>query len=754
MITEATLLKLFLSSRNICDNFQTYVKYDALSVEAGTILRDIRHYSEALEPSFPIDIGKFQTWFLQLQHPELNEDARKTYLLIFERLEDEEIENDDTFTKEVLNHFRSEYTKDRIRQILSDKGLDTTSITKELDDFKLNSKVLGEQDFVVNNFADVFVQQQRSQGLKWRLDCLNKSIGPLIAGDFGYVAAYVDTGKCLGKGTKVLMYDGSRKNVEDVQVGDQLRGDDDTPRTVLSLARGTEQLYKIIQNNGDDYVVNQSHILTLIQGENKRRYKDLPPMTKVDIPLEEYLEYSATKKAALKGIKAAVDYPFQSLPCDAYFLGVWLGDGHSNDTCITNADPAIISYLQDYALYLGYHFVDYETTNTGAASTYNIVNKQGQANNLRDALRELGVFNNKHIPKIVLQNTRVVRKAVLAGLLDTDGHYSKGMYEITQSRKELAEGILDLVRSLGFLATLRSKIIDGKPYYRITFSGNTWDFPLKRLAKRADTEKRNGPWYGIKVEKLSVGDYYGFTIDGNHRFLLGDYTITHNTKFLVSEVAHMAQQITDGSVLWFNNEGPEDRIQSQLLCAVLDRNEDIIKENLELAQQRYAEKMNGDVDRIKIFDAVGYNPAMIREKAEKYNAKLIVIDMLDHLVLPGGSKTQEVIRLKNLYRDIRDISKDFCPVLGSSQCDGTVTWTDRTTGDAKFQHYIGMHQLDFSRSAKQAAAEFIITIGRDPEYPMTRYIHVPKNKLSGDGSGLSRNIKSEVSFNGERSIYY
>jgi hypothetical protein len=32
------------------------------------------------------------------------------------------------------------------------------------------------------------------------------------------------SGKCLGKGTKLLMYDGTRKAVEDVVVGDQLMG--------------------------------------------------------------------------------------------------------------------------------------------------------------------------------------------------------------------------------------------------------------------------------------------------------------------------------------------------------------------------------------------------------------------------------------------------------------------------------------------------------------------------------------------------
>jgi hypothetical protein len=36
--------------------------------------------------------------------------------------------------------------------------------------------------------------------------------------------------------------------------------------------------------------------------------------------------------------------------------------------------------------------------------------------------------------------------------------------------------------------------------------------------------------YGIEIEEIGTGDYYGFVIDGNHRFLLGDFTVTHNTE--------------------------------------------------------------------------------------------------------------------------------------------------------------------------------------------------------------------------------
>jgi superfamily II DNA or RNA helicase len=79
-------------------------------------------------------------------------------------------------------------------------------------------------------------------------------------------------GKCLGKDTPVLMYDGTIRLVQDIMVGDLLMGDDSTPRTVLTLARGRETMYRINEMNNNmntgntsatHYTVNQSHILSL-----------------------------------------------------------------------------------------------------------------------------------------------------------------------------------------------------------------------------------------------------------------------------------------------------------------------------------------------------------------------------------------------------------------------------------------------------------------------------------------------------------
>ena len=94
-------------------------------------------------------------------------------------------------------------------------------------------------------------------------------------------------GKCLGKDTPVLMYDGSIKSVQDIIVGDLLMGDDSKPRKVLTLARGREMMYKISEIGTDHfYIVNESHILSL---KNKKTNEIK------DIELREYIKHDFTE---------------------------------------------------------------------------------------------------------------------------------------------------------------------------------------------------------------------------------------------------------------------------------------------------------------------------------------------------------------------------------------------------------------------------------------------------------------------------
>ena len=376
----------------------------------------------------------------------------------------------------------------------------------------------------------------------------------IVHANMGLVGA-PGVGKCLGRGTPILMYDGTIKEVQDIQVGDLLMGDDSTPRTVLSLARGRERMYKIHQTKGGDYTVNESHILSLkmtkMAKKNTHTYyingKAFRKGDIVDISVKDYIELSNGKKANLKGFKVGVDFPERDVPFDPYIIGLWLGVGSSSASEITNQDARIIHYLHKTlpkrCMYLQHQ----------RGYVYRI-NGTKQVNPFWNILKELNLVNNKHIPHTYYCNSRKIRLQLLAGLLDGDGYYAKNTntFEITQKNKVLAHNIVILCRSLGFCVSTemcnKSCIYKGvkrkSTYQRILLSGSGLEeIPILMVERKKDREYQqiqNALHTDITIEPLPVNDYYGFTIDGNHRFLLGDFTVTHNT-----HVARLIAEIMD-----------------------------------------------------------------------------------------------------------------------------------------------------------------------------------------------------------------
>jgi len=388
-------------------------------------------------------------------------------------------------------------------------------------------------------------------------------------------------GKCLSKNTPIIMQDGTIKLVQNIKQGEQIMGDDSTPRTVLSTCHGKETMYRIKQSYGDDYTVNESHIISLklsksprirdrpsknsfqviwftkektnsktfsyssksatqkdkesVYQETIEFMKTLPPKgTIIDINVLEYIKRPKSWKAAYKGFKVGIDFPEQDIELDPYVLGVWLGNGSSNRPAITSVDDDIIEYFKQY-----FHDLVWKSDKITHHFTTGTQGGRNNKNRFVNALKKYKLFNNKHIPYAYKVNSKSVRLSLLAGLIDSDGYLFDNCYEIVQKNKRLSEDILYLTRSLGFRSIMKecqkSCLYNGErrdgTYYRIIFSGNTDNIPvLSRKKATSRKQIKDQLVYGIKIEKLEIGEYYGFEIDGNHRFLLGDFTVTHNTE--------------------------------------------------------------------------------------------------------------------------------------------------------------------------------------------------------------------------------
>lgn len=351
------------------------------------------------------------------------------------------------------------------------------------------------------------------------------------------------SGKCHGLNTPILMHDGSVKMVQDVVVGDELMGPDSKPRTVLSLVRGQETLYKVIPVKGDPYIVNESHILSLKQTglKSQPKYKSQEGKGKiVNISVKDYLKSSNTFKHTHKGWRTGVDFPYSFMPDDPYLppylLGLWLGDGTTLGKAITTADQEIVDYLYDFAAKSDQSITKQQKPNN-AASTYDIVAFRRRNYSTFQSLKSIGVIGNKHIPREYKIASRNQRLELLAGILDSDGHFDHQGYDVVFKVKQLAEDLVFLVRSLGFAAYMKpcrktcyNTGVTGD-YFRISISGDTSVIPtkLKRHQSEGRKQIKSVLVTGITLENIGVGDYYGFEIDGDHLYLLGDFTVTHNS---------------------------------------------------------------------------------------------------------------------------------------------------------------------------------------------------------------------------------
>ena len=360
---------------------------------------------------------------------------------------------------------------------------------------------------------------------------------------------YVGPMGCHGKGTKILMYDGSVKNVEDIVIGDLLIGEHSEPVKVLNLIQGNDTLYEIKQNHSDTFTAIGKHLLHLIYSKSEKCFGATKGDT-IDITVEDFIKTSNKFKKLFKGYKRGYDGIHQDLPIDPYILGLWLGDGHHKRPvlCVADSEQQIADTWIQYGKTIGLDcHIEKEK---GKCKSYRLSHKKSPNENVFvEALKSIGVFGHKHIPQIYLISDQTQRLELLAGLINTDGWcpMRRGVKQerliFGNTNIELLENVKQLANSLGFNANYRqvrgyhkSIMPNGnesicKPYYYLSISGdvtvlNDWLIPHKQPNKRKSN--KNHLLSKIDIKEIGQQDFYGFETDGNHLYHLADCTICHN----------------------------------------------------------------------------------------------------------------------------------------------------------------------------------------------------------------------------------
>lgn len=283
----------------------------------------------------------------------------------------------------------------------------------------------------------------------------------------------VGVGKCHAKDTPIMMWDGSIKMVQDIKVDEQLMGDDGMPRKVISLARGQDDMFKIIPTQGSDpFTVNSEHILCLMD-----------PITKdvTEVSVNQYIS-NQPQYANLK---------LYRVPIDSFAA-------HATQQVYT--DPYNIGFNLDNS----YLFSD-----------------------------------------------RSLRLIILAGIIDR----CRGPHDNSIMIPPLyIDRILFLIRSLG----IGCYVIDGIIHM---FGKQLNDVPCRTCKMFSDED---GLISDFIITNTGKGDYFGFVIDGNHRYLMKDFTVTHNTCTAISIAEQYLNEPDSKKILVILSSNIKDNFKKQI----------------------------------------------------------------------------------------------------------------------------------------------------------------------------------------------
>ena len=376
-------------------------------------------------------------------------------------------------------------------------------------------------------------------------------------------------GKALALDIKIPTPDGW-KQMKDIHVGDYVFSKTGKPSKVLAESEiFNKPMYRVEFEDGSIIDASEDHIWTVQTKTSRRIASRIPEKRRrtkpdkyknhgwFDITTKEMKDDFALSRKDGKGtefkyrvpMNSPIEYSEKKLPLDPYTFGVWLGDGCKNHTGITCSDAdrnEVMNLLNKEGHRTSWKKPSIERAGTIWIDSTGRTGKKFDENKTLKALKEIGVFKNKHIPEMYLQASVNQRLALLQGLMDTDGTCSKaGQCEFTQKSKELSLQVLELIRSLGIKACLKEKnaTCNGKDcgiVYRITFFTSK-DFPCFRLKRKYERLKdelapRMRAKSIINITKIETRESKCIAIDDvSHLYLASDgFTCTHNTETIAA----------------------------------------------------------------------------------------------------------------------------------------------------------------------------------------------------------------------------
>ena len=487
------------------------------------------------------------------------------------------------------------------------------------------------------------------------LDELTNGLHP---GQMVVVAARPGMGKALALDTP-LPTPAGWTTMGEVRVGDELIGADGRPTLVVAATDVMvgRPCYEVEFSDGTVIVADEQH-QWLTDTRASRRNPNVHAAVRTTREIadtlrcataDRRLNHSVTNAAPLAGAE-------QDLLVPPYTLGAWLGDGTTACAQLTTADPEIVMRIE------------------------------GEGGTDKSALCTIGVLGDKHIPLQYLRASEGQRRALLAGLLDTDGTVTNGgAVQFTVTNRRLSADVVELIVSLGYRCQVATKAVNGRSElsstaYLVNFSASDQVFGLHRKEllhkeRRAASAARSHSRFITDVRSVPSVPVRCVEVDNaDHMYLASRAMVpTHNSTLGLDFMRSCSIKNHLPSIV-FSLEMSKSEIVMRLLSA---------EAKIKLADMRSGRMSDDDWTRLArrmseiseaplyIDDSPNLTMMEIRAKArrlkQKADLRLIVIDYLQ-LMTSGKKVESRQQEVSEFSRQIKLLAKELeVPVVAMSQ---------------------------------------------------------------------------------------
>jgi replicative DNA helicase len=357
------------------------------------------------------------------------------------------------------------------------------------------------------------------------------------------------------------------------------------------------------------------------------------------------------------------DLPPRDLPFPPYALGVWLGDGAARSAGFTSDCGRPSSGLRHCQACCSHH---------GTAQAI---------------LRGIGVLGNKHIPAQYLRASQTQRRALLAGLLDTDGTVTPaGSVQFSVTSWRLATDVRELLMSLGYRCGWSEKRVRGASAassvaYTITFTTTDDVFRLerKRIVHRERRPERTTPRTNRRfitaVRRVDSVPVRCVQVDSaDHMYLASRSMIPTHNSTLALDFARAAAIRHGIPTVLFSLEMGRNEITMRLLSA----ESRVPLQTMRTGQMndddwaRLARRMSEVADApLFIDDSPNMSMMEIRAKCrrlkQRHDLKFVIVDYLQLMSSPRRPENRQQ-EVSELSRSLKLLAKELeVPVVALSQ---------------------------------------------------------------------------------------